>query len=117
MVVIAPRIDSRLVAALVRIDDPRRPIAETNRRLGRVAAELGLAKPSYEQVRVIVHAIRRGKQEPAIGSLLLDLAFRTRSPRRSSTSSSTRSPHRRQVTVCYLAGKEAALRQAAVRSE
>jgi len=79
VVVIAPRIDSRLVAALVRIDDPKRPIAETNRRLGRVARELGLPKPSYEQVRVIVHAIRRGKHEPGVGSLLLDLAFRTRS--------------------------------------
>ena len=80
MVVIAPRIDSRLVAALVRIDDPKRPIAETNRRFGRVGRELGLPKPSYERVRVIVHAIRRGKQGPGVGSLLLDLAFRTRSP-------------------------------------
>jgi hypothetical protein len=76
----APRIDSRLVAALVRIDDPHRPIAETNRRLGSVAAELGLVKPSYEQVRVVLHAVRRGKREPGVGTLLLDFAFRTRSP-------------------------------------
>jgi hypothetical protein len=75
----APRIDSRLVAALVRIDDSSRPIAETNRRIGLVAWELGLAKPSYQQVRVIVHSIRRGKLEPGVGSLLLDIAFRTRS--------------------------------------
>jgi hypothetical protein len=76
----APRIDSRLVAALVRIDDPRRPIAETNRRLGSIAAELGLTKPSYEQVRVVLHALRRGVREPGVGTLLLDIAFRTRSP-------------------------------------
>jgi hypothetical protein len=80
MVVIAPRIDPRLVAALGRIDDPRRPIAETNRLPGRIAAELGFPKPSYEQVRVIVHALRRGMRDPDIGELLLDFMFRTRSP-------------------------------------
>jgi hypothetical protein len=78
----APRIDPRLVAALVRIDDPTRSIAETNRRLGRIAAELGLPKPSYEQVRVTLHAIRRGTRDPGVGELLLDFAFRTRSPER-----------------------------------
>jgi hypothetical protein len=80
MVVIAPRIDSRLVAALVRIDDPGVPIAETNRRLGRLAGELGLPKPSYQQVRVLVHDVRARKRGPGIGELLLDLALRTRSP-------------------------------------
>jgi hypothetical protein len=79
MTAAAPRIDSRLVAALVRIDDPRRPIAETNRRLGSVAGELGLLKPSYEQVRVLLHALRRGKNKPGVGILLLDIALRTRS--------------------------------------
>jgi hypothetical protein len=80
MVVIAPRIDSRLVAALVRIDDTKVPIAETNRRLGRMAANLGLPKPSYQQVRLLVHDIRRRKRGPGVGELLLDLALRTRSP-------------------------------------
>jgi hypothetical protein len=76
----APRIDSRLIAALVRIDDPGRPIAETNRWLGSVAAQLALTKPSYEQVRVVVHALRKGKREPGVGTLLLDIALRSRSP-------------------------------------
>jgi hypothetical protein len=80
MVVIAPRIDPRLVAALVRIDDAKVPIAETNRRLGRLAFELGLPKPSYQQVRVLVHDIRGRKRGHGIGELLLDLALRTRSP-------------------------------------
>ena len=64
---------------MARIDDSAHPIAETNRQVGTVAAELGLAKPSYEQVRVTVHALRRGKLGPGIGELLLDFAFRTRS--------------------------------------
>lgn len=80
MVVIAPRIDSRLVAALIRIDDPKVPIAETNRRLGRLAFDLGLPKPSYQQVRLLVHDIRGRKRGAGIGELLLDLALRTRSP-------------------------------------
>jgi hypothetical protein len=80
VVVIAPRIDSRLVAALIRIDDPKVPIAETNRRLGRLAFELGLPKPSYQQVRLLVHDIRGRKRGAGIGELLLDLALRTRSP-------------------------------------
>ena len=80
MVVIAPRIDPRLVAALARVDDPGRPIAETNRRLGEIAVALGFRKPSYEQVRVLVHALRRRKLDPDIGELLLDFMLRTRSP-------------------------------------
>jgi hypothetical protein len=80
VVVIAPRIDSRLVAALIRIDDTKVPIAETNRRLGRLAFELGLPKPSYQQVRLLVHDIRGRKRGAGIGELLLDLALRTRSP-------------------------------------
>src|SRR5262245_25887465 len=43
----APRIDSRLVAAVAWLDDRREPIAETNRRIGFVARDLGLTKPSY----------------------------------------------------------------------
>ena len=54
----APRIDPRLVAALERLDDESLPYAEVARRLGRVAAELGLAQPSYEQVRVLTRRHR-----------------------------------------------------------
>jgi hypothetical protein len=78
----APRIDSRLVAALRLLDDTRRPIAETNRRLGEVAVHLGIPRPSYEQVRTLVHALRASGPPPqaAIGELLLDIAFRVRPP-------------------------------------
>jgi hypothetical protein len=76
----APRIDSRLVAAVERLDDPSAPIAETNRRVGVVARELGLIRPSYEQVRTFVHRARRRGRGPSTGDILLDIAFRSRPP-------------------------------------
>jgi hypothetical protein len=76
----APRIDSRLVAAIERLDDETVRIAETNRRVGLVADALGLTRPSYEQVRVLVHDARRRGRRPTTGDVLLDIAFRTRSP-------------------------------------
>jgi hypothetical protein len=75
-----PRIDSRLVAALERLDRPGIPIAETNRRVGRLARELGLVRPSYEQVRTLVHDARRRGRRSGIGDVLLDVAFRVRPP-------------------------------------
>lgn len=80
MTVSAPRVDSRLIAALEKLDKRGRPIAETNRRLGRIADRLGLTRPSYEQVRVLVHQIRRQRRGPSTGEVLLDIAFRTRPP-------------------------------------
>jgi hypothetical protein len=76
----APRIDSRLVAAAERLDSPTTPIAETNRRLGAVAAELGLVRPSYEQVRSIVNRARMLGRHPSAGDVLLEIAFRSRPP-------------------------------------
>ena len=76
----APRVDSRLVAAIERLDDTTVPIAETNRRVGEVAAVLDLPKPSYEQVRTIVHQTRRQGRRPGIGHVLLEIAFRARPP-------------------------------------
>jgi hypothetical protein len=76
----APRVDVRLVAAAERLDDPAVRIAETNRRVGLVAEALGLTRPSYEQVRRIVHEARRRGRRPTTGDVLLDIAFRTRPP-------------------------------------
>jgi hypothetical protein len=76
----APRVDSRLVAAAERLDEPGVPVAETNRRLGIVAAELGLKKPSYEQVRIIVKRARRNGPTATTGDVLLEIAFRARPP-------------------------------------
>jgi hypothetical protein len=70
-----PRIDQRLVAAIARLDDPTLPIAETNRRLGMVAEGLGLLRPSYQQVRVIVHELRAQKRPSRPGETLLEIAY------------------------------------------
>jgi hypothetical protein len=76
----APRLDSRLLAALVRLDKPGRVIADTHRSLGTVADELGLTRPSYQQTRVVVHLVRKHKRHPGVGDVLLDIAFRVRPP-------------------------------------
>ncbi len=80
MTVSAPRIDSRLVAAIECLDDESVRIAETNRRVGEIAEALGLARPSYEQVRTIVHETRRLGPRVGPGQVLLEIAFRVRPP-------------------------------------
>jgi hypothetical protein len=74
----APRTDVRLVAAIERLDDPTVCIAETNRRVGLVADALGLPRPSYEQIRRLVHDARRRGRRPSTGDVLLDIAFQVR---------------------------------------
>jgi hypothetical protein len=64
--------------AIARLDRPGRPIAETNRLLGVVAEHIGCPRPSYQQVRVVVHALRAGRRRNEVGRLLLDIAFRVR---------------------------------------
>src|SRR5262245_65829692 len=54
----APRISGRLIEAIVRFDDSSRPIAETYRRVGGEAERVGLTRPSYQRVRVLVHQVR-----------------------------------------------------------
>ena len=76
----APRIDSRLVAAAERLDNRTTPIAETNRRIGVLAEELGLVRPSYEQVRTIVRLARDRGRRATTADVLLDIAFRSRPP-------------------------------------
>jgi hypothetical protein len=73
----APRIDPRLLAAIGDLDRRDRPIAETNRRVGLVASQLGLPKPSYEQVRTVVHASRNGRRYYGLVDAYIDLTFRT----------------------------------------
>jgi len=76
----APRLDARLVAALERLDSDSRPVAETHRLLGMVAHHLGLPRPSYERVRLLVRDLRRRGPVPGIGSVLLDISLRQRPP-------------------------------------
>jgi len=74
----APKIDSRLLAALVELDDDNVAIADTHRRLGQLADRLGLTRPSYQQTRVLVHLNRENKVNPGAGALLLEVALRSR---------------------------------------
>lgn len=77
----APRIDRRLLRALPRLDDPRLPIAETCRVAGGLAEELGLPRPSYQQIRLYVHSVRRRRRaQQAAEGLLLDVWLRRRPP-------------------------------------
>jgi hypothetical protein len=55
-------------------------MAETNRRIGALAGDLGLPRPSYEQVRLLVKEHRRGRLRPTAGRILLEIAFRARPP-------------------------------------
>ena len=63
MVESAPRIDRRLVAALAVLDDSREPMAEINRRVGALASDLGLPRPSYAQIRRLLQAERIEREE------------------------------------------------------
>jgi hypothetical protein len=77
----APRLDRRLAAAVAHLDDERQPIAETNRRVGALAEAIGLPRPSYQQVRLLVHEARPRKsaRREAL-ALILDVQFRRRPP-------------------------------------
>ncbi len=75
----APRLDERLLAAIAEFDRRDVPIAETNRRVGELAARLGLSRPSYEQVRAVVHAGRNGKRAYGFLDAYLDVSSRARS--------------------------------------
>jgi hypothetical protein len=58
VVAIAPRYDPRILAAVRALDDRAEPMAEIARRVGLVAGELGLTKPSYVHLRRYIRAHR-----------------------------------------------------------
>ena len=68
------------MAATIRADDEKRPIAETYRTVAVLAERIGLPRPSYESIRRVVHATRSGKRDPSIGQVLLDIDLRRRHP-------------------------------------
>ncbi len=63
----------------MRFDDRSHPIAETCRRVGAEAERLGLFRPSYQRIRVLVHEARRVRRGPTA----LDLWRIVTSPLRS----------------------------------
>jgi hypothetical protein len=76
----APRISLRLLAAIERLDDRSVSIAEVCRRVGAEAERLGLPRPSYQRIRVLVQEARRRRMEPDTVDVLLDVAWRARPP-------------------------------------
>jgi hypothetical protein len=70
----------RLLETLVRSDDRSVPIAETCRRVGAEADRIGVARPSYERVRLLVHESRRIRRGPSTATVLADVALRARPP-------------------------------------
>jgi hypothetical protein len=76
----APRLHPRLVEAIVRLSRSRLPFAEINRRVGALAYEHGLPRPSYERVRLLVHDARERDLYPSTAEVLLDVALRLRPP-------------------------------------
>ena len=76
----APRISECLVAAIAKLDKPGRPIADVHRGVGEIAELIGLHRPSYQQVRVIVHHLRDRRRDPSLGQVLLDISFRVKPP-------------------------------------
>lgn len=61
--------------AAVNLDDPEQPIAETWRRVGRKAEKLGLPRPGYDTIRVLVrdHRRRRALQRALLDPVVADL--------------------------------------------
>lgn len=78
----APRIPRRLLDEIERQSRRSVPIAEMNRCVGLAAARMGVCRPSYEQVRVLVHAARRlRRQAPTpVSTVALQVAFRVKPP-------------------------------------
>ena len=76
----ATRIPQRLYRALVELDDGTRPIADLAREVAALAEEIGVPRPSYERVRVLVKEARSIRRGPSTAEVLLDISFRARPP-------------------------------------
>jgi hypothetical protein len=58
----AARVTERLYRRLVELDDDGVPIAETYRRVAAEAERMGLSRPSYERIRVLVGQSQDGSE-------------------------------------------------------
>jgi hypothetical protein len=67
-----------LLAAVDRLDDRRVPIAEVARRVCREAERLDLPRPSYQQLRILVHESRRLHSGPTTAQVLAEVWLRAR---------------------------------------
>jgi len=74
----APRISPRLVALIERLAGRDLSPAEICRLVGDEAGRLGLTRPSYQRVRVLVREARRRPRAVSTGEVLLDIALRAK---------------------------------------
>lgn len=79
MVPLTPRLPHKLVAELEHLAAGDLSAAEICRRIGARADKLGVPRPSYETVRVVVRRARR-RAQPSTAEVLTDIAFRVRPP-------------------------------------
>jgi len=77
----APRVSRRLTAEIEQLAARDLSFAEITRRVGHAAEELGLPRPSYQTVRVLVRAARELRAGPSTLEVAADVALRLRSPR------------------------------------
>jgi len=74
-----PRVERRFLDGVAKLDDRSLPIAETYRRTRDLAEQMGIPRPSYERLRVHVHATRRREEERRrTRELVFQLAYNTR---------------------------------------
>lgn len=76
----APRTPWPVVASVGRLDTRDVPIAEVWRRACDLAETIGVSRPSYEQIRRLVHRERRIRDLPGSIDVVPDVLFRVRSP-------------------------------------
>lgn len=77
----APRIPQLLLEAIATLDDGKQPIAELCRSIGAEADARGYTRPSYEQVRVLVHLFRsidRRRHGPSIAEMVWEVGAGSR---------------------------------------
>ena len=63
VVPLAPRYSHRIFDAVRALDDPKEPMAETCRRVGRAAERMGLPRPSYSHLRRYIKDERERRAE------------------------------------------------------
>ena len=73
----APRIDARL-SALIAVAPEGMSAADVTRRVGQLAWELGIARPSYEQVRLLLKECRFDAEQLRYRDVLFDIWIGTR---------------------------------------
>jgi hypothetical protein len=76
----APRIGPRLERELCKLGNGKRSFAEICRCAGAAAERLACPRPSYEQVRVVVHRNRMLSRGPSTARVVSDVVFRVRPP-------------------------------------